>query len=98
MAACTELVARGDEEGLLEWLDEEERDLNLRDEQGRTPLDLATILGREGIIRVLVERGADVNLANASGSNHVPRGILTLHTPSYDTHMHTLLQTVFCIV
>ena len=78
MAACTELVARGDKERLLEWLDEEERDLNLRDEQGRTPLDLATILGREEIVGVLVERGADVNLASASGISHVPRGILTL--------------------
>ena len=71
MGTCTELVEKGDKQGLLERLEEEERDLNSRDEQGRTLLDLATILGREEIVHLLVEKGADVNLANPSGSHHM---------------------------
>ena len=48
-------------------MEEGECSLNARDKHGRTPLSLAALLGRDEITRVLVEKGADVNLANSSG-------------------------------
>ena len=61
-------VESGDRDGLLELL-EGECDLGARDKHGRTALDLAALLGRGEIAQLLVEKGADVNLANASGDN-----------------------------
>lgn len=67
MTTLFDFVESADKEQILTHLDEEECDLNARNKYGRTPLDLAALLGREEVVRVLVEKGAEVNLANSSG-------------------------------
>lgn len=41
--------------------------VNERDDDGRTPLDMAAILGRAEMIRELINRGAEVNKPTQSG-------------------------------
>lgn len=61
------LVESGEREALAERLEAGETDLCARDESGRTALDLAALLGREEVVRLLTEKGAEVNLTNKSG-------------------------------
>lgn len=67
---------KGDIEGLRELLDDPERGfsednaaaLDKRDEQGKSAMDFAAMLGRVDIIQELIERGADVNSATKNGT------------------------------
>lgn len=38
-----------------------------RDEEGKTPLDMAALLGRVGMVRELITRGAEINAATSNG-------------------------------
>lgn len=51
------------------------KELFERNQQGHTPLDLAALLGRHEIARVLLEHGAEVNGANKSGAKVVSCGV-----------------------
>lgn len=65
------LVEAGDLEKLDQCLDEEEgreKRLSSFSAEGRTPLELASILGKGEVARLLVTKGADVNAANKSGN------------------------------
>lgn len=44
--------------------------LNLRNGYGKTPLEMACILGKDGILSELIKRGADVNLHTSNGLYH----------------------------
>ena len=69
-ATIFQLVELGKKEDLAERLEEEgSDDLKVRDEQGKTALDLAAILGRDEMAQLLMGRGAEVNLTNKSGEN-----------------------------
>lgn len=64
------LVEAGDLEQLNQLLGEDEgREENLSSlsSEGRTPLELAAMLGKEEVARLLVNKGADINGANKSG-------------------------------
>jgi ankyrin repeat protein len=56
-------------------------DVNARDRDGRTLLMHAAIDGREGIARVLVERGTDVDVRDRG------LGWTTLHSAAQDHHV-----------
>jgi ankyrin repeat protein len=51
-------------ESVVTLIDQNPGLLNVQDEKGKTPLNLAVELGFADIARLLVERGADVNLAD----------------------------------
>ena len=81
MAAITmmriqELVASGDESGLQQVLEGgeveggAERDWGWRGNEGRTVLELAAVLGRPGVVRLLVSAGASPNHVSASGAEY----------------------------
>ncbi len=62
------LAAREDRTGCLEFiLSQEQPEVDRRDEQGRTALGLASKLGFLGAVRLLVDRGAGVNVVDAAG-------------------------------
>lgn len=64
------LIESGDAETLLQRLQESEdahKLLSNRNKQGKNALDLAALLGRADIAKVLVENGAALNKANKSG-------------------------------
>ena len=64
------LVEAGDLEQLDQHLAEDEgRQVTLScfNSEGRTPLELAAMLGKVEVARLLVNKGADVNGANISG-------------------------------
>lgn len=61
------VVARGNPEELRNALGEK-CNLEARDEQGKSVLDLAAVLGKAIALRVLVENGALVNGCNKSGT------------------------------
>ena len=43
-------------------------DVNAKDNDGDTPLLMASEIGPEDVVRLLIEKGADVNAANNLGS------------------------------
>lgn len=49
---------------------ETEYDLSLRNEEGKTPLDVAAILGKKDIIELLTKKEANVNATNDSGETN----------------------------
>ena len=57
---------RGELERALE--DIEERVWDWRNEEGRTVLELATVLGQSETVKLLVEAGATTNHLSASGA------------------------------
>ena len=61
------LVECGEQEKLLEYLNDESPELSARNGDGKSPLDVAAILGRGEMAKLVVEKGAAVNLANKSG-------------------------------
>lgn len=72
-----ELVISGDEAGLqnaLEKVEDEkctERDWKWRGKEGRTVLELAAMLGRSMIVRLLLSAGAPPNVVSTSGEFHL---------------------------
>ena len=51
----------------FQYLLEHGADPNIRDGKGNTPMVLATMAGREDLVRLLVAHKANVNLGNAAG-------------------------------
>lgn len=72
MLDIMELVISGDEVGLqsaLEHVEDEKRDWKWRGKEGRTVLELAAMLGRSKMVRLLLHAGAPPNLVSTSGEN-----------------------------
>ena len=69
--ALQSLVQKGDRDQLVEKLEGQSsnKDLLDRGNQGHTPLELAAVLGREELVGVLLDHGAEVNSGNKSGRN-----------------------------
>ena len=71
MASATllELIEKDKKESVLELLEENENKgwLSERDNDSRTVLDIAVLIGRHEIASVLIEKGAELNSANSSG-------------------------------
>ena len=55
----------------FQYLLEHGADPNIRDNKGDTPMVLATMAGREDLVRLLVLHKANVNLGNSSGQTPV---------------------------
>ena len=59
----------------LGWIDETRKliesgaDLNVKDEEGWTPLMDAVLYGQEDVLKVLIEAGADINIKNNDGED-----------------------------
>jgi len=85
-AAIHEAVAAGDGHQVNALIAGDTTALNLRDESGRSPLMLATELGRGEIVAALVAAGADVNL-----SDNKNRSALHLAVERADTELMELL-------
>ena len=70
-----EIATKGDVERFIELFEDPESDyardpsrvLNARNEDGKSALDLAAMLGRKEMIRELLERGADINSQTKRG-------------------------------
>lgn len=70
-----EIATKGDIERLRELFDDPEslystdpaQALNKRDENGKSALDIAAMLGRKEVVRELLERGADINNKTKKG-------------------------------
>lgn len=94
MTQACDLVQRGDVEGLERELGGEEVeeggkkvDLTCRSCDGRTLLELAAVLGRAEVVKLLLRAGAPPNQASSSG------GSLTLAVIAWGAHLvlpHTL--------
>lgn len=70
-ASIFSLVESGDKEALVQRLQESEdvqKELSTKNNRGKTPLDIAALLGKADIVQVLVDNGADLNRANKSGT------------------------------
>ena len=69
------LIEAGDWEQLDQSLQEDEgmaKELASFSREGRRPLELAAMLGKGDVARVLVNRaGAEVNASNKSGTSHI---------------------------
>ena len=77
MVSLQALVEQGDKQQLMEKLEESKgkscstiKELFERNQQGHTPLDLAALLGRHEIVKLLLEYGAELDAANKSGIVH----------------------------
>ena len=55
---------------------------NTKDEQGETPLTLASLHGREEVVEYLLEKGADPNLGNDEGRTPLMAASILLSTES----------------
>ncbi len=70
--ACVfSLIESGDADTLVQRLQESEDGQKLlsdRNKQGKNALDLAALLGKADLAKVLVENGAALNKANKSGT------------------------------
>lgn len=77
MLEIRELVISGDEAGLqnaLEKVEDDkytERDWKWRGKEGRTVLELAAMLGRSKVVRLLLSAGAPPNVVSPSGEFHL---------------------------
>ena len=66
------VVEKGEKELLLEKLEEikaqnSSRELLERNQYGHAPLDIASLLGKDDLVQLLIEHGAEINGANKSG-------------------------------
>lgn len=75
MMSVQSLVERGEKQQLEEKLQEAKgktgttvKELFERNQQGHTPLDLAALLGRQEILKLLLEYGAELDGVNKSGT------------------------------
>ena len=72
-----EIAAKGDVERFRDLFENPEsvystvpgQALNARDEEGKSALDIAAMLGRKEMVRELLERGAEVNSHTKRGNN-----------------------------
>ena len=70
-----EIATKGDVERFRELFEDPEsvfctdpaETLNARDEEGKSALDIAAMLGRKEMVRELLERGADINSQTKRG-------------------------------
>ena len=70
------LVERGDREGLLQLLESisasnSTKEFGERNAQNLNAVDLAALLGRQELLELLLDHGADVNSTNKSGSTSI---------------------------
>src|SRR5262245_63241815 len=65
LANLIEAVKQGDLESVRTMLDANDEIVNQRDESGATPLHYATLNGHRQIVRLLLERGAEINIADS---------------------------------
>ena len=68
------LIEAGDGEQLEHYLSGDEsrlEELSSFSPEGRSPLELAAILGKGEVAKVLVNKGVDVNAANKSGTGQL---------------------------
>jgi PhnB protein len=65
LANLIEAVKQGDLESVRAILDTNGEIVNQRDESGATPIHYATLNGRRQIVRLLLERGAEINIADS---------------------------------
>lgn len=72
MMSVQSLVERGEKQQLEEKLQEAKgktgTTVKERNQQGHTPLDLAALLGRQEILKLLLEYGAELDGVNKSGT------------------------------
>ena len=71
VASIFSLVESGDKEALVQRLQESEdvqKELSTKNSRGKTPLDIAALLGKADIAQVLVDNGAELNKVNKSGT------------------------------
>jgi ankyrin repeat protein len=66
-----EAARAGDVETLEALLEQQPELVNAMDERGRTPLHYAAGFGQEEAVRLLLERGADINVGDGSGMSAV---------------------------
>jgi len=62
LANLIEAIKNGDLESVRAILDANDEIVNRRDESGATPLHYATLNGHRQIVRLLIERGAEINI------------------------------------
>ena len=60
-------ICERDKESLSALL-EAEANLQVKDPAGRTPLTLAALLNQDDVITMLLNKGADINSTNSSGT------------------------------
>lgn len=60
LTSAFEEISDQEQEALMDKLD-------LRNSYGKTPLEMACVLGKDGILSELIKRGADVNLHTSNG-------------------------------
>jgi len=65
LAGLIEAVKQGDLESVRAILDTKDEIVNQRDESGAAPLHYATLNGHRQIVRLLLERGAEINIADS---------------------------------
>jgi ankyrin repeat protein len=65
LANLIEAVKQGDLENVRIILDTNDGIVNQRDESGAAPLHYATLNGHRQIVRLLIERGAEINIADS---------------------------------
>jgi PhnB protein len=65
LASLIEAVKQGDLESVRAILDTKDEIVNQRDESGAAPLHYATLNGDRQIVRLLLERGAEINIADS---------------------------------
>jgi mono/diheme cytochrome c family protein len=63
-----EALRAGDREAFARWLRQDPEAVKLKAAEGSTPLMFAALYGNAESVRQLIDRGADVNVANEAGA------------------------------
>ena len=93
------LIEEGGAEQLdkqLEEDEEREEKLSSFSPDGHTPLELAAMLGKEEVAKVLVAKGAEVNATNTSGQFHVHMQV-TIDYVNLHAHMFAYMSALFTL-